>query len=160
MAKFGEFCKVASSYADVADFVTVYIKEAHPSDGFVLKNNVNISNHFEIEDRIEAAKHLLVNMPTFPIVCDDMTEEANYAYAALPERLYIVHRGKIAYEGGRGPVAYFISDVENWLDNFKKRDNKKDFEVTAPVMKDLTEDVEKYSGSKKVWARIVHAFFK
>ena len=160
MAKFGEFCKVASSYADVADFVTVYVKEAHPTDGFVLKNNVSISNHFDIEDRIEAAKHLLVNMPTFPIVCDDMTEEANYAYAALPERLYIVHRGKIAYEGGRGPVAYFLSEVEQWLENYRKRDGTENGDSKHTARKDLTQVVESFSGTKKVWAKMIHSFFK
>ena len=97
MAKFGDFCKVASSFADVADFVTVYIEEAHPADGWAFSNNVNINTHRKIEDRIEAAKGLLVHKPSFPIVCDGMAEEANYAYGGLYERLYIIHKGKIAY---------------------------------------------------------------
>ena len=121
MAKFGDFCKVASSFADVADFVTVYIEEAHPADGWAFSNNVNINTHRKIEDRIEAAKGLLVHKPSFPIVCDGMAEEANYAYGGLYERLYTVHKGKIAYEGGRGPRLYFLNEVQEWLEKYKQR---------------------------------------
>ena len=59
MGKFGGFCKIASSFSDIADFLTVYIEEAHPDDGWAFKNNIKINTHRDIEDRIEAAKHLL-----------------------------------------------------------------------------------------------------
>ena len=121
MAKFGEFCKTASSFASVADFVTVYIEEAHPSDGWAFKNNVDISSHNRIEDRISAAKRLLSHEPSFPVVCDTMREDANFAYGGLYERLYIIHRGKIAYEGGRGPRLYNLSEVVEWLAQYEKR---------------------------------------
>ena len=121
MSKFGEFCKTASSFANVADFVTVYIEEAHPNDGWAFKNNVDISAHQRIEDRIDAAKRLLQHKPSFPVVCDTMTEDANFAYGGLYERLYIIHRGKIAYEGGRGPRLYNLSEVVEWLEKYRRR---------------------------------------
>ena len=126
MAKFGEFCNVASSFAPVADFVTVYIEEAHAADGWAFNNNVSINKHCQIEDRISAAKRLLEHKPTFPIVCDGMNEEANFTYGGLYERLYIIHRGKIAYQGGRGPRLYFLKEVVEWLENYRSLEKAKE----------------------------------
>ena len=162
MAQFGDFCKVASSYADVADFVTVYIEEAHAADGWAFSNNVSINIHRNIEDRIEAASRLLVQNPSFPVVCDDMTDNANYAYGGLFERLFVIHRGKIVYEGGRGPVFYFLSEVEEWLGKYKElctsgRQQGSEKVVIRPVMHDINQ---RYTGSKRVWAKVILAIFK
>ena len=122
MAKFKEFCQLASSFADVADFVTVYIEEAHPSDGWAFSNNREIQTHQHLEDRIEAAKILTrEHNVTFPVVCDTMANQANFSYGGLYERLYIIQNGKIAYEGGRGPRLYFLSEVEAWINSYKQR---------------------------------------
>lgn len=117
MGKFDEVCKIASDYAQVADFLTIYIEEAHPSDGWAFNNNVSIRKHRCIEDRIAAAKMLETRNPPFPIVVDDIDNNANMAYGGLFERLFIIHKGKIAYEGGRGPELYFPCEVREWLEN-------------------------------------------
>jgi hypothetical protein len=45
-----------------------------------------------------------------------MSNEAQDAYAAWPERLYVVAAdGRIAYKGGRGPLFFDLEDVEEWL---------------------------------------------
>ena len=49
-----------------------------------------------------------------------MDNKANKAYGALPERLYILLNGKIAYMGGQGPFGYKIDEVEDWLTNHKQ----------------------------------------
>jgi len=46
---------------------------------------------------------------------DPMDDRANIAYAALPERLYVVQDGQIIYQGGLGPFDYNISEVEAFL---------------------------------------------
>ena len=40
------------------------------------------------------------------------------AYSALPERLYAIQDGKIIYEGGPGPFAYNITDLEQFLEKY------------------------------------------
>jgi hypothetical protein len=51
-----------------------------------------------------------------PFGVDDMNNAANDAYAAWPERLYIIdENGKIAYRGGNGPFKYYPSEVRAWL---------------------------------------------
>ena len=44
-----------------------------------------------------------------------MDDHANHAFAALPERIYVVLDGRIAYQGGLGPFDYKIEEVEKFL---------------------------------------------
>jgi hypothetical protein len=42
-----------------------------------------------------------------PAVVDEMDDAVAQAYAALPERLYVIDRdGKVAYKGGLGPMFF------------------------------------------------------
>jgi type I thyroxine 5'-deiodinase len=51
-----------------------------------------------------------------PFGIDDMSNAANDAYAAWPERLYIIDEsGHIAYRGGMGPFNYHPAEVREWL---------------------------------------------
>jgi hypothetical protein len=51
-----------------------------------------------------------------PFGVDDMSNAANDAYAAWPERLYIVDESaRIAYRGGMGPFSYNPKEVRAWL---------------------------------------------
>jgi hypothetical protein len=51
-----------------------------------------------------------------PFGIDDMNNAANEAFAAWPERLYIVdENGKISYKGGNGPFQYDPAEVRRWL---------------------------------------------
>jgi iodothyronine deiodinase-like protein len=53
---------------------------------------------------------------TVPFGIDEMSNAANDAYAAWPERLYIVDEsGRIAYKGGNGPFNYDPKEVRSWL---------------------------------------------
>ena len=47
---------------------------------------------------------------------DDMSNQANDAYAAWPERIYIIdENGKLAYCGGMGPFKYNPEEAREWL---------------------------------------------
>lgn len=51
-----------------------------------------------------------------PLLVDGIENRADTAYAAWPERLYVVdERGVIAYKGGPGPFGYEPDEVEAWL---------------------------------------------
>ena len=49
------------------------------------------------------------------IVMDTMKDEANSAYGAFPERLYIILDGTIVYQGGMGPFFYKLQEVKDFL---------------------------------------------
>lgn len=58
------------------------------------------------------------------ILVDNMDNQANKLYAAWPERLYIIQRGKIVYKSGIGPEGYHPEIVEYWIQmNHKRKKN-------------------------------------
>lgn len=103
----------------MADFVVVYIEEAHPSDGWFFHNNISIPQHRKLDDRIMAARKLEDIGTKCPIVVDQMSNDANKRYGALFERLYVIQDGVIVYAGERGPVGYKVEELESWLQNYK-----------------------------------------
>lgn len=104
------------------DFLTVYILEAHPTDGWRWNNNVEIPQHKSLEDRLAAAEMLKKSSRcSVPIMVDAFENEASKAYGAWPERLFIIQDGKIVYEGGTGPYNYKITEVQGWLEKYKAR---------------------------------------
>ena len=118
MAMFDTFCKMVSDFAAIADFVTVYIEEAHATDGWMIPNNpYNIKIHRTLEERLIAGRLLKESRASTPcpIVVDSMSDDANKAYGGLYERLYVVLDNRIVYQGRRGPSEYFIHEVQEWL---------------------------------------------
>jgi len=124
MANLDQFGKLRQNFSEVADFVTVYIAEAHPAERGHFKvggegGNYDIDTHANIADRLSAAATLREEagraLEGCRILVDPMDDRANIAYAALPERLYVVQDGRVIYQGGLGPFDYNISDVEAFL---------------------------------------------
>jgi type I thyroxine 5'-deiodinase len=119
MAKFDRFCQLAVNFADLADFLCVYIEEAHPSDGWAFSGNIDIRQHKTLDNRMAAAQILAMRKPPFPVVVDSMADEANTKYGGLFERLYVFRDDVIEYQGGRGPSGCLLSEVEQYLVNFR-----------------------------------------
>jgi hypothetical protein len=110
--------EIADKYADQMQFVCIYIREAHPSDGDQVTRNLNDDVFYDqptTEDEradVAAACMLRFNF-SFPMLLDNMTDEAEETFISWPERLYIVDGGgRVTYKGGLGPV-YF--DVDEWV---------------------------------------------
>jgi len=108
----------------VARFVTIYIAEAHPRDEWWLPDAINakegqsgcILQHKNIDNRIQAAKTFVKDFNvTFEVVCDSMKNHVYDVYNSWPERLYIIEKGVIVYEGGIGPFHYKLAEVKDWL---------------------------------------------
>ena len=102
----------------------VYIKEAHPSDGWVVPSNeragISVKDPTTLAKREAVAKTacslLHISLPT---LVDGMDDAVNMAYAAWPDRMYVVDTaGKIAVMGGQGPagLAPSISAARKWLE--------------------------------------------
>lgn len=119
MASLGKFGALRKKFAGLADFVTIYIAEAHPAERKHFIDNYAIDTHASIDERVEAAETLKEEAGEFlngcPILVDQMDDKASLAYASLPERLYVVQDGVVTFEGGIGPVFYSIEEVEDFL---------------------------------------------
>lgn len=120
----------------MAQFLTIYIEEAHAVDEWWLPHapeaNIGgkacIKQHHTIAGRIAAAQKFVDDLQ-FPIetVCDAMNNEASLFFGGWPERLYIVEKGVIVYQGGLGPFDYKLAEVKDWLiDRFGLRGDRID----------------------------------
>ena len=90
----------------------VYIAEAHAEDEWQLESNeqegVLIRQHTSFAERLAAARRCATELGlSLPILVDGMGDAAAVAFAAWPERIYIVGAdGRIAYKGGPGPFEF------------------------------------------------------
>lgn len=120
MTRLAAFRRVVRQYADIADFLVVYIEEAHPSDGWVSTDApYQIPKHRCLEDRLRAAQLMRAEVPESNVVVDNMDNSANAAYGAYFERLYILRDERVVYQGGRGPEGYRISELRSWLEQYR-----------------------------------------
>ncbi len=113
--------KIYNDYKDRADFLTVYVREAHPTDEWQMKSNVKedvcYAQPKTLEQRVAIAKDFVERQKyPLPFGIDDMNNAADLAYSAWPERLYVIdEHGRIAYAGGMGPFNYDPAEVRAWL---------------------------------------------
>jgi hypothetical protein len=103
-------------------FLSIYIREAHPVDGWwlgkglpgwllkLLKSRAALDVHDPktIEERRKVASDceqaLKYGVRTY---VDDMDDTVNKAYAAWPTRLYLIGvDGNVVYHGGLGPFDF------------------------------------------------------
>ena len=115
--------QIYNDYKDHADFLTIYIREAHPTDEWRMnsnekgKDNVCYAQPKSISDRVAIANDFTKRFKyPVPFGIDEMSNAANDAYAAWPERLYIIdENGRVSYKGGNGPFKYDPKEVRAWL---------------------------------------------
>ena len=113
--------KIYNDYKDHADFLTVYVREAHSTDEWQMKSNVKedvcYAQPKTLEQRVAIANDFVQRQKyPLPFGIDDMSNAADLAYSAWPERLYVIdEHGRIAYAGGMGPFNYDPKEVRAWL---------------------------------------------
>ncbi|CAB1324663.1 unnamed protein product [Coregonus sp. 'balchen'] len=88
-------------------------------DGWVFANNVDITKHQNLEERLTAAQFLVKEDPLCPIVVDVMKDTTASKYGAIPERLYVLQAGKVVYKGKMGPRGYSPEEVCSFLEKMK-----------------------------------------
>ncbi len=100
----------------------VYIKEIHPTDGWQVKENeqeaVLFRQHRSQEEREQVGQACMVKLALeMPAVVDEMDDRVARAYAAMPERLYLVGRdGRVACKGGMGPMFFRPKEWEGAIE--------------------------------------------
>jgi len=99
----------------------VYIREAHPTDGWQLASNlaesVLYAQTFTPEARQEVAGACALGLNlTIPVLIDGADNAADSAFNGWPERLYVLSpNGRVAYQGGKGPYGFDPDDLEAFL---------------------------------------------
>jgi type I thyroxine 5'-deiodinase len=82
-----------------------------------VKDEVCYAQPKTLEQRVAIANDFTKRFKfPLPFGIDDMSNAANDAYAAWPERIYIIDEsGHIAYRGGMGPFHYKPEEARAWL---------------------------------------------
>lgn len=99
-------------------FFVVYIKEAHPEDGWVVSSNraqgIAITDPTSDGQRREVASVCSLRLDIrIPVLLDAVNDKVARAYGAWPDRLYLVSReGRIAWQGGPGPSGFKPDELE------------------------------------------------
>jgi Iodothyronine deiodinase len=108
-------------YRDKVDFYAVYIREAHPSDGWSMESNdrvgITVAQPKTAAERNRVAAQCCSSLElAMPMLVDGIDDAVGQAYSAFPDRLYLLDRdGKVAYKGGRGPYGYKPRELEQTL---------------------------------------------
>ncbi len=117
----GDVEKLQRLYGDRAEFVMVYVREAHPTDGWSMDSNdrvgVSLPQPRTYEERVAVAQTCGQRLDLgFPMVVDSMSDEVGARYSGMPSRLYLIDQeGKIAYKSGRGPFGFKPAELEHSL---------------------------------------------
>ena len=117
----GNLEKLFRRYEDRATFLMVYVREAHPTDGWRMEGNdrvgVAIPQPRTDEERTSVARTCSRTLGLgFPMLVDSIDDAVNDRYSGIPSRLYLIdRRGEIAYKGGRGPFGFKPAELEQSL---------------------------------------------
>ncbi len=99
-------------WRDQVEFVVVYIREAHPEEGWVVSMNraeeIVVNDPGTTAERVDVATTCALRLKIrMPVVVDDVDDAVANAYGALPDRLYLIGRdGSVAFQGDRGPFGF------------------------------------------------------
>ncbi len=109
---------MAERYADRVAFFVVYIKEAHPEDGWVLETNrdeeIAVEDPASNEARVGVAQACAVRLEIrMPVLIDGIDNEVARQYGGWPDRLYLIGReGRIAFQGEEGPFGFRPEELD------------------------------------------------
>lgn len=105
-------------HAADAEFLFVYIREAHPADSNWADDTIAVADPTTQAGRGEVASTCCSKLElTLPTVVDDLEDTVNQRYRAWPERIYVIGKdGKIAYKGALGPFGFKPEEAERALE--------------------------------------------
>jgi hypothetical protein len=114
-------------YSDQVQFLVIYIREAHPVDGWYLWKGASgmalklarfraardVYDPKTIAERRSVAHRCQTELEyAIPTLVDDMDDSLNKAYAAWPTRLYLIGEdGRVVYAGGLGPFGFHPAEL-------------------------------------------------
>jgi hypothetical protein len=124
-------------YHTQVQFLSIYIREAHPVDGWWLGGGVfglalklaksraalDVFDPKTIAERRTVARNcehaLQYGIRTY---VDEMDDSVNKAYAAWPTRLYLVGLdGKVVYQGGLGPFDFHPDKLAKAIERYLEK---------------------------------------
>jgi len=116
----GTIDDLVSKHGAVADFVAVYITEAHARDEWPAGSKLsNCNQPTNTEERLQLANMLVkTKQVSVPVLVDSIDNSFENVYSCWPIRFYVLYRGKVAFKAQ--PTAnmngYDFNDVSRCLE--------------------------------------------
>lgn len=126
-----------TKYYDHVQFLTIYIREAHPVDGWwfgggimgllmKLKRSKAATDVYDpktLDERQAVANRYKVDLKyDISTYVDEMDDAVSKAYAAMPTRLYLIGLdGLVVYAGGLGPFGFKPMELESAIRKYLAR---------------------------------------
>ncbi|MBW1847258.1 MAG: hypothetical protein JRJ27_08995 [Deltaproteobacteria bacterium] len=128
------FQEIFKSYNDKVQFIMVYIREAHPVEGWWFgkgltrrmikfyspKTSVETYDPKTDVERQKVARQCENTLKYGIRTCvDTIDDKVSKAYAARPTRIYLVGiDGKVVYRGGLGPFGFKPNDFKKAIKDY------------------------------------------
>ena len=125
-------------YHQEVQFLVIYIKEAHPIDGWWFGNSplkwllklkkskaaLDIYDPKTNQERHGVAQRCADTLDYgIPTLVDDVDDAVNQQYAALPTRMYLVGiNGRVVYAGSPGPWGFKPAQLEKAIKAYLETD--------------------------------------
>ncbi len=123
----GPLHEIWERHRDRVDFAVVYIREAHPEEGWVITSNrdedIRVSDPTTDAERAKVAASCALRLKIrLPVVVDKVDDAIANAYGALPDRLYLIGKGgDVVFQGDRGPIGFVPADLQAAIENELER---------------------------------------
>jgi hypothetical protein len=117
----GNLEKLYRRYRDRAGFLLVYVREAHPTDGWHMFDNFRqgytLDQPTTFGRRVEVARQCRATLDLdIPMVVDEIDDPIGTRYSGMPARLYLIDPdGRVAFKSGRGPFGFKPRELEQAL---------------------------------------------
>jgi Iodothyronine deiodinase len=105
-------------HGDRVEFIAIYVREAHPTDGWRMSSNdeagIAIKQPDDQAERAGVAQRCCTALKmSMPLLVDELDDRVGHAYSGMPDRMYLIDRqGRVAYKGGRGPFGFKPGELE------------------------------------------------
>lgn len=107
-----------NQFSSTADFLCVYIAEAHASDEWPMDPAAG-TQHRNVAERVAAASRFADEHQgqfSWPIACDTMDGDFLQAFGAWPTRFFVIADGKLAFKLQPSPEGRFNPRLlQQWL---------------------------------------------
>ncbi len=108
-------------HGDRAAFLMVYVREVHPIDGWLMKENEELGIAPRQPTTFAERKALADLCATrikakMPVLVDGLDDRVGHLYSGMPSRLYVIDKeGHVTYQSGRGPFGFKPGEMEQAL---------------------------------------------
>ena len=109
---------MARRYDGRVPFLLIYVREAHPTDGWQVPQNVQqhvlVPTARTQQEKDAHADLCVVKLGIhFPALVDKMDNKVEDAYAGWPDRLYLIGvDGRVVYKSRIGPAGFVPSELD------------------------------------------------